>query len=90
MPIDEKSGQHLAYWVLSDEERAKGFIRPVRECYVHEKCGTETRMGLSIAESYARNPRFYGSTFCVACKDHFPVGPAGEFVWSGTMEKVGS
>jgi hypothetical protein len=23
-------GQHGAYWVLSESERAKGFIRPVR------------------------------------------------------------
>lgn len=28
-------GQHAAYWVLSPEERAKGFVRPVRRAYKH-------------------------------------------------------
>lgn len=28
-------GQHEAYWVLSAEERAKGFVRPVRTKYRH-------------------------------------------------------
>lgn len=133
------SGQHGAYWVLTDAERAKGFVRPVRHAYVHtgirpkyelrdltneEKeryaqysyvkyeaypelredrssvvgrfwtqaqldsgCSTETRMGLAIAETYARDPKFYGSTFCVACRSHFPVA---EFIWAGTDEVVGS
>lgn len=30
-----KTGQHSVYLVLSDEERAKGFIRPVRQIYIH-------------------------------------------------------
>lgn len=34
-PIDPKTGQHAAYWVLSEEERAKGFVRPVRRSYRH-------------------------------------------------------
>ena len=127
-PINPATGQHGAYWVLSAEERAKGFVRPVREVYVHagerpqhplrdlteeerdhfssygyEKfeaypegegalgrfwtpaqlasgCGTETRMGLAIAETYAREPKYYGSTFCVRCRAHFPVA---EFKWVG-------
>lgn len=28
-------GQHSSYWVLTEEERAKGFARPVRHKYVH-------------------------------------------------------
>ena len=28
-------GQHEAYWVLKEEERAKGFVRPVRDSYRH-------------------------------------------------------
>ena len=79
--------QQLAYVVLSDEERAKGFVRPVRKSYVHAKCGTVTTMGQSIAETYARDPKFYGGTFCVACKTHFPLS---EFKWDGTDETVGS
>jgi hypothetical protein len=141
-----ETGQHDIYLVLSDEERAKGFVRPVRDAYVHvgklpqykglyrmlseeEKeqfpgyvaimtvltneagefvggsyvkqeeldawqkgqrvggCGTETRMHYSIAETYARNPKYYGATFCCGCNKHLPVN---EFFWSGTNEEVGS
>lgn len=137
-PIDPKTGQHGAYWVLSAEERARGFVRPVRFAYLHvgrkpkyplrdltleeqerfkpygyvkyeaypegetlagmfwtEKtlksgCGAETRMSSEIAETYARNVSYYGSTFCVRCRAHFPVGEHGEFVWSDTDERVGT
>jgi len=75
--------------VLAEEERAKGFVRPVRRTYTHLKCGGNTTMGQTIAETYARDPFFYSGTFCVCCGAHFPVGPAGEFVWLGTSEKVG-
>lgn len=78
---DEPGPQNECYLVLSDEERGKGFVRPVREVYVHEVCGTETRMGVAIAETYARNPMFYGATYCVHCQMHKPVGADGEFVW---------
>lgn len=88
--IDPATGMQKAYVVLSEEERAKGFVRPVRRTYVHQKCGTATTMGQTIAETYAREPTFYTGTFCVGCKSHFPVGPDGEFVWDGTQEKVGS
>lgn len=157
-------GQAEAYWVLSEEERAKGFVRPVRKSYRHvgvrptrplhlrdltpdeharydqfgyvkyepypcavivdpggptpacgwpsdnerhvegpdflhefanadgssvvgtfwtEKrlnsgCGTITSMGRALAETWARDVSYYGSTFCVACRAHFPVD---EFVW---------
>lgn len=141
-------GMQKSYLVLSDEERAKGFVRPVRQSYQHvgiagprfplrdlddkdvamglgsefakfedyppppdpkpigystgrywsqrdldrvgKGCGTVTKMGLAIAETYAREPRFYGGTFCVACKVHLPVGKDGEFVWDGTTERVGT
>lgn len=89
-PIDPASRQHEAYWVLSEAERAKGFIRPVRHSYQHLKCGSITRMSTAIAETYAREPGYYGSTFCVQCREHFPVGEHGEFVWTDTDEKVGT
>ena len=86
-PIDPITGQHKAYWVLTEEERKKGFIRPVRRKYMHNLCGTVTEMSTAIAETYARDPGYYGSTFCVHCRNHFPVN---EFVWDGTAEVVGS
>jgi hypothetical protein len=79
--------QCKVYLVLSDEEIAKGFVRPVRQSYIHTKCGALTKMGLKLAETYASNPKFYGATYCCGCGQHFPVG---EFVWDGTNEIVGS
>ena len=83
-------GQQEGYVVLAEEERAKGFVRPVRRTYTHLKCGSTTTMGQTIAETYARDPKFYSGTFCCHCAAHFPVGPNGEFVWTGTNEKVGT
>lgn len=88
--ILKENGQQQGYVVLSAEERAKGFVRPVRRSYVHLKCGVVTTMGQSLAETYAREPGFYSGTFCCGCRSHFPVGEAGEFVWDGTTEKVGT
>jgi hypothetical protein len=73
--------QAEAYLVLSDAERARGFVRPVRTTYRHLTCGTETHMALPIAETYATEPGFYGATYCVHCRRHLPVGEHGEFVW---------
>ncbi len=135
-PIDPETGQHGSYWILTEEERAKGFVRPVRrsythvgvrpkyetrpltdeekdryadvgyvlfECYLPETgsvtgrfwteaqlnsgCGTVTTMKPALAETYARDPSFYGSTFCVFCNDHLPVA---EFLWDGTTDVLGS
>lgn len=88
--IDPATGMQKAYVVLSAEERAKGFVRPVRQSYRHQTCGVVTTMGLALAETYARNPAFYSGTFCAGCGSHFPVGVDGQFVWDGTDEKVGS
>ncbi len=127
----EPAPQNEVYLVLSDEERAKGFIRPLRMSYKHvgeqgpkypledtadervkwEKypdsespvtgrywnqavldnigkgCGTVTTMGLAIAETYARDPHFYGATYCMGCQMHKPVA---EFVWIDDETIVGS
>ena len=53
-------------------------MKPLRRSYVHRNCGTRTTMGLSIAETYARDPRFYTGTFCTGCRSHFPLV---QFVW---------
>src|SRR5690348_9512706 len=75
--------QNEVYLVLSDEERAKGFVRPVRRSYRHRdpECETVTTMGRALAETYARQPSFYGATFCCGCNEHLRVGEDGEFVW---------
>jgi hypothetical protein len=138
--INPSTGQQKGYVVLSEEERAKGYVRPVRYSYRHvgasgpkyplrdltddEKeryskvgyvkyeaypegestaigrywlqaqldkigkgCGVVTTMGAAIAETYARDPKFYGGTFCCGCRKHLPLD---EFVWDGTSEIVGS
>lgn len=131
----EPSGMQEVYLVLSEEERAKGFVRPYRDLYKHvgvrpqyplrdlteeEKkkyqalnyvffetypqgspivgrywtneqlnsgCGFETKMGESLSETYAREPKFYGATFCAHCGTHFPVA---EFIWVVDGKTVGS
>ena len=87
--VVEDGGMQKKYLVLSEEERAKGFVRPVRKTYVHEKCGVATTMGVALSETYARDPKFYGATFCVGCQGYFPVGEDGEFHWEDG-QKVGS
>ncbi|MDA8260243.1 MAG: hypothetical protein M0Z99_32195 [Betaproteobacteria bacterium] len=146
-PDEAPVPMHDTYLVLSPEERAKGFVRPVRRSYKHvgspgpeyplrdltdeekdrhnggtgdegyikyEKypdsmsprvgrfwtraqlegagkgCGTVTTMGQALAETYAREPGFYGSTYCCGCMMHRRVGVDGEFVWDGTNERVGT
>lgn len=50
-------------------------------------CQTRTTITQEIAETYARDPNFYGSTFCVNCGKHLPVG---EFKWLVDGSVVGS
>ena len=86
-PINPETGQHRAYWVLSEEERKKGWARPLRRKYRHSKCGAITSMRLALCETYATNPKFYSHTFCVLCKGHLPVS---EFTWDEDGTEVGS
>ena len=88
--LDPATGLQKAYVVLSAEERAKGFVQPVRRSYLHETCGGVTTMGQALAETYAREPGFYSATYCATCRAHFPVGADGAFVWAGTAHKVGT
>lgn len=73
--------QAKKYLVLSDEELSKGYVRPVRKSYFHVRCGAITTMSQKIAETYARDPKFYGATYCVACERHLIVGELGDFYW---------
>ncbi len=76
-------GQNKAYLVLSEQERASGFIRPVRRSYKHLPCGTVTSMPMEIAETYARQPDFYNATYCAKCANHLPLlqGETRNFEW---------
>ena len=85
--VTRPDGQNVKYLVLSEEERAKGFVRPLRRAYIHNKCKGLTKMGLALCETYSRDPKFYGATFCAICRNHFPVS---EFVWDEDGETVGS
>lgn len=89
LTVDPATGMQRDYLVLSDAERAEGFVRPVRRTYTHIPCGASTTMSTPIAETYARNPAWYSGTFCSGCKAHFPVGAKGEFTWDDG-EKVGT
>lgn len=129
--------QNEVYLVLSEEECAKGFVRPLRRAYRHvgdgprnplrdltpeeqerhresgyvkyeaypkgdtgvlgrfwtqaqldrKGCGAVTTMGLELCQTYARNPKFYGSTYCTTCQMHRPVN---EFAWVEDGATVGS
>ena len=136
----KENSQQVDYLVLCPEERAKGFVRPYRDEYIHVgmkpkfplrdltaeqlerlgdqgddpyvkfepypagyrgsatgkywtqkaldfKCGVVTKMGQSLSETYARDPKFYGRTFCCGCGGHLPVD---EFVWTADGTVVGS
>jgi hypothetical protein len=88
---NEPKDQNETYLVLSEEERAKGWVRPYRDTYRHVKCSVSpmvvTHMGQALSETYAKDPKFYGATYCVACRMHKPVS---EFVWDKDGEVVGS
>lgn len=62
-----KTGQHEIYLVLSEEERAKGFVRPYRESYVHtgkqgyKICGKNLRILDAQDEFY---PKYYAVVCC--------------------------
>lgn len=55
------------------------YVAPIRDSYKHNTCGSVTFFGMAIAETYAKNPSFYGRTFCSKCGDYFPVS---EFKWA--------
>ena len=77
--------QHDVYLVLSEVERSGDFVRPLQQRYLHARqlggCGAVTFMGRELSETYARDPGFYGATYCVGCRMHKAVGEQGEFYW---------
>jgi len=77
--FDEKPvSQNKIYLVMTQEEIDKGYVKPFRKSYKHLSCGCITTMNDAIAATYARDPYFYGSTYCCSCQKHRPLI---EFVW---------
>lgn len=79
----EPVGQAAAYLVLDPVHPDRKLHRPVRTSYRHTRgCGAVTTMSLAIAETYARDPKFYGATYCTGCRMHKDVA---EFEWVARM-----
>ena len=73
------------YW--SGEAHGGMFWTQERLDGIGKGCGAVTTMAPDIAESYARQPGMYGSTYCCTCMRHLFVGERGEFTW---IEQDGS
>jgi hypothetical protein len=82
---DPATGLQKDYIVLTPEERAKGYKKPVRRKYVHKVCGVVTTMHSALAETYARNPYFYSGTYCAGCCAHFDLE---QFIWEPDGEPM--
>ena len=83
---DESVEQQDTYLALPEEDRKKGFLRPCRTTYKHTTCGTVTTVNNSaLAETLARDPWFYGGTYCCRCRMHRPMS---EFVWEPDGESL--
>ena len=92
LKIIESDGQQKSYLVLSEEERTKEFIQPIRNSYVHKLCGGLTQMGKELAETYAKNPKFYSGTYCCVCKGHYSLQDENgnyNFYWDNDGTGVG-
>jgi hypothetical protein len=73
--IDPRTGMQKDYVVLCPNERAKGFVRPVRQTYRHLPCNTTTHMGLALAETYARDPWILQRDILLLLQDTLPARP---------------
>jgi len=93
---DEERERYAQYGYAKYEEYPRGgsllgrFWTQAELDKIGKGCGTVTKMPRQIAETYAANPGYYGSTFCCGCHAYLPVGKHGEFVWDGTDERVGT
>lgn len=85
--VDNEPRPQAEKYLVLPKASDPDYVRPVRRKYVHSLCGCVTTMGTALAETYARDPKFYGATYCVNCRMHRPVT---EFTWDGTNEIVGS
>jgi len=78
-----ESVEKKASVVLSAQDKVRGFVRPLRLSYIHSTCGSVTTMSDVIAETYARDPKYYDGTYCVGCSMHLPVS---QFTWVDTVD----
>lgn len=89
-PVPGVSPQPKGRAEVSAAERSRGFVKPVRRIYVHDKCGVKTNLSMDMAERFAADPNFYEGAFCDNCRQHFYFGqPGGSFHWDGG-EKLGA
>ena len=70
----QDNGQYENYPTITDGE----YKNPVRSLYRHNRCKAITAISNEIAETYAKDPKYYSHTFCGQCRDHLPVS---EFLW---------
>lgn len=73
--------------ILTIRDVAKGYKRPFRRSYVHQKCGTVTTMSEGLAVNLAKDPASVTEVPCTLCNGEFPVT---EFRWASSTAKVGS
>jgi hypothetical protein len=75
---------------LTEDEKKAGLIRPLRRKYIHFHCGKVSTlqppkpgMTLDTAETFAKDPAFFGSMLCQNCGMHFRCVESGErrFGW---------
>ena len=75
---------------LTKDEASKGFVRPRRNAVVHlrgdRRCAV-TILRPDVAEFHARQPGVIDRLPCSECKGTFSDT---EFIWNGTLERVGS
>lgn len=81
-------GEYAKYETYPEGSKAVGkFWTQAQLDNVRKGCGEVTKMSDALAETYARNPKFYGATYCVGCSMHKPVN---EFIWIDDETEVGS
>ena len=86
-PINPKTGQHGAYWVLPEEERAKGFVRPVRRSYRHVGPPPPANLRDLTPEELERHSRWGYIKFEAYGEDRAPL--TGRF-WTQTgLDSIG-
>ena len=82
-------GQHVQHVGICPNDGSE-YVRPVRDRYKCLICGVVTTMPKLCAETYAKKPDYYGTTWCCGCRGYFLVGENGNFVWLDDNTKVGT